>query len=217
MEDFYDNGTPLSESDDKTNSIVPEILDSGDVEAYTSLESGATVKERAIYREKVKPNLINIIVDITQGISVLDIFKKMGLNPSLYLRFMKTFPEFRNAIVQTKLIYADYAERALYKKLDGDEIVNEEVTEFYVPDEENGGMKLLNKKICKSKKKVPADIKAIEMVLSNKDPENWNKTSNGNNTSVSTTVNVDLSKVDVKGMVEKLMKDSSIDITPEES
>ena len=163
-----------------------------------------TEDDVAFYNRVVKPRLYNLTLMVRDKTPENEIFAFLGIDKARFLLFKRWFPEFKNAITVGKLQYVDAAETALKNLATGVHYVERDVVETYVPDSK-GNFRVVSKKVRTTEKFRPPDVKAIELILTNKNPGEWQKS--GASTSLlqnNNVVNIDVSESAFQKMIERL-------------
>ena len=179
----------------------------------TSAPSADDVK---YYRDYIHPLLFQVSTMFMQGKTKEDILNILGLTATRANQFELWFPEFRNAVT-TGFISTNIAiENALIQAAKGFEYEEEESTSNYRIDRATGEKQLVGERKKKYKKYSPPNTKAIELYLTNRDSENWKKTSVEGNmnagTHIGTVINVSDDKI--KDMIAELQKNYLQDTNP---
>lgn len=164
------------------------------------------------FKTYIKPRLYNLAVMIRDKRPEEEILGFLMLSRTQLGLYKRWFPDLRNAIAQGKLQYVEAAEDALAKCATGMTYIEREIIESFVPDASKpGGFVLTSKKVRTSEKFKPPEMRAIEMVLTNKSPEEWKKTVDGANLTQNNIVNVSVSPEEVRAVMDRVGGFSVID------
>lgn len=157
------------------------------------------------YRKYIKPKLYQVVVMVTDKCSEKAILRFLGISKDVFDLYIKWFPDFRNAITQGKMALIKKANDAIYKAAFGMKYREREITEIFVADENaDGGMRVTGKKVKTTEKVIPPNIKALELVLTNHDPENWKKSVPINFGQQNNVTIVDPNNNDFKNVLDRL-------------
>lgn len=162
------------------------------------------------YKGNVQPRLFELSNMVMRHASEDKIYKFLGLSEGKFFLYKRWFPDFRNAIVQGKASGVQEMEEALKKVGLGMEYEESEIVNVYEPSDTldpitgEYTMKLVQKKERITKKVSPPNVRAIEMYLTNRSPENWKRSQPDNITQNNTATVINVSEDQVKSMLERL-------------
>jgi hypothetical protein len=168
------------------------------------------------YRDYVHPLLFQVSTMFMQGKTKEDILNILGLSPCRANQFELWFPDFRNAITTGFISTTIALENALIQAAKGFEYEEEECTDDY--NVTSSGDKQLARQRKKTYKKYrPPDIKALELYLTNRAPEEWKKVSVDNvntGTQIKNATVINISDDKIKDMISGLQKNCLQDTNP---
>lgn len=166
-------------------------------------------KDKNYYISNVGGKLFQLSNMIYAQESEKNILSFLGLTRKKFYLYKRWFPEFRNAVTQGKLSMVERVESSQEKRALGMNTTDVEITNVYEPDEQ-GNMKLVQKKEKILKKEIPPDPRAAEMILINKAPDRWQRAKSDNFVQNNTQNVINVSEDAVKDMLNQ-MKGLSID------
>lgn len=180
-------------------------------------KSVPTADDIRYYRDYVHPLLFQVSTMFMQGKTKEDILNILGLNATRANQFELWFPDFRNAITTGFISTTIALENALIQAAKGFEYEEEEVSSDYSVDS-SGDKQLVRERKKKYKKYRPPDTKALEIYLTNRDPENWKKVSIEGNMNAGTQIKnatvINISDDKIKDMISGLQKNCLQDTNP---
>lgn len=200
---------------DKQHSYPP-VISQEDISRFEHPEK-PTESDIDYYKHNVMPNLYQLSSMIMRHRPERVIYNFLGLTEAKFNLYKKWFPDFRNAIVQGKQAGIQEMEEALKKVGLGIDYEESEIVNVYEPGDEidpktgQPKMKLVQKKERITKKYTPPNVRAIEMYLTNRSPENWKRSQPDNITQNNTATVINVSEEQVKGMIEKLQGSFLVD------
>ena len=164
------------------------------------------------YRDFVHPLLFQVSTMFIQGKDKNEILKVLGLTATQANKYELWFPDFRNAITQGFISTTVAVENALIKAAKGFEYEEQEFTEDF-----DRNQNLVRKRKKTVKKYSPPNVKAAELYLLNRDPDNWKKASVENSANNGTqigqvTINVPDDKI--KSMISDMQSNFLQDTNP---
>lgn len=140
-----------------------------------------------------------------------EIFSFLGLSAGKFDLYKRWFPDFRNAVASGKVSMVNQIEHALMQLSTGGDYQESQIVNVYEPDPDTGEMKLVQKKERITKKVAQPNIRAIQMYLTNKNPENWKRSQPDNYTQNNTQAILNVSNEDVKSLISSFQKKFMID------
>ena len=178
-------------------------------------KSAPTLADISYYRDYVHPLLFQVSTMFMQGKSREDILKVLGLSASRANQFELWFPDFRNAVT-TGFISTNIAlENALIQAAKGFEYEEHEEEDI---DGFDGPKQVSRHKSKTIKKYCPPNIKAIELYLTNRAPDDWKKASVDNNTNIGTQIGhatvINIPDDRIKDMISELQNKYLQDTNP---
>ena len=189
-----------------------QLVESTNSEVDT--KSAPTLADISYYRDYVHPLLFQVSTMFMQGKSREDILKVLGLSASRANQFELWFPDFRNAVT-TGFISTNIAlENALIQAAKGFEYEEHEEEDI---DGFDGPKQVSRHKSKTIKKYCPPNIKAIELYLTNRAPEDWKKASVDNmntGTQIKNATIISVSDDRIKDMISDMQKNCLQDTNP---
>lgn len=180
-----------------------------DIERFKNPDK-PTSEDVDYFKSAIQPRLFQLSNMIMTKRPEKEIFDFLGLTESKFYLYKQWFPELRNAVVQGKQAMIYEMENALVKVGLGMEYEESEIVNVYEPSDEpdphtgEQKMVLVQKKERITKKVSPPNVRAIEMYLTNKSPENWKRNQPDNITQNNTATVINVSEDQVKSMLERL-------------
>lgn len=142
------------------------------------------------------------------------IFAFLGLSAGKFDLYKRWFPDFRNAVASGKVSMVSQIEHALMQLSTGGDYQESQIVNVYEPDPDTGQMVLVQKKQRITKKVAQPNIRAIQMYLTNKNPQNWRRSQPDVLTQNNTQAILNVSGDQVKGMLQTFQKQFMIDTKP---
>jgi hypothetical protein len=181
-----------------------DSLISRTVDAPTQLGNRApTHEEIAIYNTSVRPKLFKLALMIGEGKPEPEIFDYLGIAKEEFYAYKQLFPEMAQAINQGKTFFVDKAEKALFIAATGQTVTESEVDTTYVVDEFGNETPVKRHKIVKQKY-IPPNTKALELLLTNKDPKNWTRAINNSAMGTTNILQINATQDDVDNIMKRL-------------
>lgn len=200
---------------DKKTSYHPSVSQE-QIEMFEHPEK-PTQDDLDYYKHNVQPRLFQLSNMVMKRTPEKTIYNFLGLTEAKFNLYKRWFPDFRNAVVQGKQSAIQEMEDALLRVGLGMDYEESEITNVYEPGDEidprtgKPVMVLVQKKERISKKVTPPNVRAIEMYLTNRSPENWKRSQPDNITQNNTATVINVTEDQVKNMIEKLQGNFMID------
>jgi len=170
-------------------------------------------KMRTGNRTAYKPEFVELVEKrASEGYLNFEIAKSLGVSPAGFSKYLKVYPELKEALDRGRQIPTAKIERALYKRALGYEA---EDVEAYI-DSDN---RLI--KARKLKRHIPGDVGAMTFWLKNKKPKVWAdkkqlELGGGLNLSVQPLSKEELDKLWETADAEGILKDENLDVNLDE-
>lgn len=155
------------------------------------------------YKLNVAPRLYQLSNLISQFKTEKDIFAFLGISRDKFNLYKRWFPDFKNAVVQGKYALTERMERSLEQAASGGRYEETETTNIYEPDPTTGVLKLVQKKEKIVKKESPPNVRALEMILTNRAPDRWKKTQPDNVHNTANVTQINVTEGQVKGFIKE--------------
>lgn len=130
----------------------------------------------AKFSKKTVDKIVGLVKSDTYTIA--EICRQVGITPKTYHQWVNDYPDFADAIEQTKeermQFFVQEAKKSLLKKIQGYEVTETKVVT--IPGkkkDERGNPKPEIKEQTTTKKHIQADTAAIIFTLTNGDPDHW--------------------------------------------
>ena len=181
-----------------------DSLISRTVPAPTQLAQRApTHEEVAIFNTAVRPKLFKLALMIGEGKSENEIFDYLGISKEEFYAYKQLFPEMTQAVNQGKTFFVDKAERALFIAATGQTVTESEIDTTYAVDDFGNETPVKRHKIVKQKY-IPPNTKALELLLTNKDPKNWTRAINNSAVGTTNILQINATQEDVDNIMKRL-------------
>lgn len=186
------------------------LVSQADVSKFEHPEK-PTKEDISYYKGNVQPRLFQISNMIAQHKSEKDIFSFLGISESQFNLYKRWFPDFKNAVTQGKYSMVTQIESSLAQLATGGEFEESEIVNVYEPDPNTGEMTLVQKRERITTKVAQPNIRAIEMYLTNRNPENWKRSQPDTYTQNNTQAILNVSGEDIKELVASFQKSFMVD------
>ena len=160
-------------------------------------------KDKSYYISTVGSKLFQLSNMIYAQESEKNILSFLGLSRKKFYLYKRWFPEFRNAVAQGKLSMVERVESSQERRALGMNTTDVEVTNIYEPDED-GNMRLVQKKEKIMKRELAPDPRAAEMILINKAPDKWQRAKSDSFVQNNTQNVINVSEDAVKNMLNRM-------------
>lgn len=175
------------------------------------------------YSEKVVPFLHKIPSWVLMGYTNKNIADKLNISESTFYKYLEEFSEFSESVNKNKSLANEVVIKSLFEKCQN-RLVEESYEEeemIFIKDKITGlpmiavdknGNQLFKKKKRSISKIIPADTKAQQFWLMNRDPEHWRTKTDAGDTTInnSQTNNTDNSTKNIQ-IINSLTKDELIE------
>jgi hypothetical protein len=204
----------MSEGADSKINYSP-VLSETDVQSIEHPEK-PTSYDMEYFKHNIQPRLFTLSFMIAQRRPERELYNFLGLTEEKYYLYKRWFPELRNAVVQGKTAYIEIAENSLFKVGVGMEYEESEIVNVYAPGEVDpvtgkSEMVLVQKQEKLKKKYNPPNVRALEMFLTNKNPENWKRNQPDNLTQNNTATVINVTGDQVKDLISQMQSAFMVD------
>lgn len=192
------------------------VISESELQAFEHPEK-PTDYDKEYFKSNIRPRLLSLSMLIANRRPEKEIFDFLGISEGKYYLYKRWFPELRNAIAQGKQTHVEQMENSLVKVGIGMEYEESEIVNVYEPSEDvdpttgERKMVLVQRQERLKKKQAPPNVRAIEMYLTNRNPENWKRSQPDNVTQNNTATVINVTGDQVKDLISQMQSAFMVD------